>query len=134
MTDGFVEFTSLRLILPLLAAIFGVLFWVSTAAALGFGLGAAAALMGAYFNLEHLRRWSARVLWQGKRTSQRQAIGGYLASYVLMGAVLAVSALVRELNLYATAGGLLLPRWLFGLGLAWQGRGRGRGRRGRSGV
>lgn len=114
-SEGFVQLASLKLSGPIFLLIVVALLNWGLALGLGFALGAAAGLAGAYFSWMHLKKLSEQLHEKTGSQVQRAAFGGTLAGIALMALVLAVAALLPWLNLFATAAGLFAPRLLIGL-------------------
>jgi len=113
--EGFVELVSLKFSIPLLLLVVVALLNWELSLGLGVALGGAAGLVGAYFSWLHLKKLSEQMYEKTGSQVQRAAIGGTLASILLMTVVLAAGALLPWLNVFAVAGGLFLPKLVIGL-------------------
>ncbi len=114
---GFAELVSFKLtavvVLPVSAALWA---W-GAPLALGFALGATAAMVGAYFSWLHLHKLSQQLESKSAGQLQRSAAGGTLANVALMAVVLAVAAAAPWLDVVSTAAGLFTTKLLAGLTL-----------------
>lgn len=109
----FAELTWLRLSVPLFVLVTLALMAWNASWGLGYALGAAGALLGAYFSWLHVQKLSENLTSKNQGQIQRSAFGGGFAGVLLMAVVLAVSAWTAWLNVFATAAGLFFTRlWL----------------------